>query len=74
MTLDCREILKTYQLYVDDEMDPDQIEIFKKHIEECPKCKFRIRFETKFKITITKNIQYKPAPSDLEQRIRKRIF
>lgn len=74
--MDCREILKTYQLYVDDEMDDDQIEVFKQHIENCPECKFRIQIETQFKVTITKKIQYKykSAPSDLEKRIRNRIF
>lgn len=72
--MECRQIIKTYQLYVDEEMDSEEQQSLKQHIEECPNCKFRVKFEMQFQTTISKNMKSKSAPSELEERIKQAIF
>jgi mycothiol system anti-sigma-R factor len=71
----CTELLKLYQLYVDDELDQPLIESVKKHIDQCPECQYRVKFEVKFKSTITKKIKSntRSAPQSLRQKILKEL-
>ncbi len=71
----CAEIIKLYQLYVDDELDHYLIESVKEHIEQCSECQYRVKFEVKFKSTITKKIKSNTdsAPQDLRQKILKEL-
>lgn len=71
----CTEILKLYQLYVDDELDESGIEKIKNHIDDCPDCHYRVKFEVQFKTTITRKIKSnsEPAPDSLREKILKKI-
>lgn len=71
--MDCRQILKLYQLYVDNEMDDSLIDRIKSHMEECTDCQYRIKFEMEFKTTIKKKVRTRPAPQDLKERIKKKL-
>jgi mycothiol system anti-sigma-R factor len=71
----CTETLKLYQLYVDDELDESGIDKIKKHIDNCPDCHYRVRFEVKFQTTITRKIKSnsEQAPDSLREKILKKI-
>lgn len=71
----CTEILKLYQLYVDEELDESGIEKIKKHIGKCPDCHYRVKFEVRFKTTITRKIKSnsESAPESLRKKILKKI-
>lgn len=72
--MDCRQIIKIYQMYVDEEMDTRERRSLKSHIEDCPHCKVRIKFEVQFQTTITKKLQSRSAPSELKERIKNHLF
>lgn len=71
----CTELLKLYQLYVDEELDQPLIGSVKEHIESCPDCQYRVKFEVKFKTTITKKVKSntRSAPQSLRQKILKEL-
>jgi mycothiol system anti-sigma-R factor len=71
----CAEIIKLYQLYVDEELDQPLIKKLKEHINQCPDCQYRVKFEIKFKSTITKKIKSntRSAPQSLRQKILKEL-
>lgn len=71
--MDCRQILKLYQLYVDREMDDSSIDLIKKHLKDCPDCQYRIKFEMQFKTTIERKVKTRSAPKDLKERIKKKL-
>jgi mycothiol system anti-sigma-R factor len=73
--MNCREVLKIYQLYVDDEMDESRIDDLQEHIENCPKCQYRVKFEVRFKTTITKKVktESRSAPDELRERILQKL-
>lgn len=74
--MDCREILKVYQLYVDDEIDNSSAKMIKKHTQACPDCQYRLKFELRFQSTITRKVQSKTqsAPEELKKKIKRKIF
>jgi anti-sigma factor (TIGR02949 family) len=73
--MNCREVIKIYQLYVDGEMEESHIDEFKKHINNCPDCQFRVQFEVQFKTTITRTVksETQSAPDDLKEKILRSI-
>lgn len=71
--MDCRQILKLYQLYVDQEMEDGLIDRIKEHMEECPDCQYRVKFEMEFTTTIKKKVRTRPAPDGLKERIKKKL-
>ncbi|MFB6345277.1 MAG: zf-HC2 domain-containing protein [bacterium] len=71
--MDCRQILKLYQLYVDQEMDNSMVDLVKQHMENCPDCQYRVKFEVKFSTIIRKKFKTRSAPDDLKERIKKKL-
>lgn len=71
----CNEILKIYQLYVDEELDESAQKELKKHVNECNNCQTRVKFEMRFKMTITRKAKSttRNAPDDLRERIMQKI-
>lgn len=67
----CRELLKIYQLYLDRELEESLLEQVQEHMEDCPECNHRIKFEFKFKTTITKKVKSSTdsAPDELREQI-----
>ncbi len=74
--MNCQEIPKYIQLYIDGELQETEKQQLAEHIECCPRCHRLVRIERQFKMIIiqkTRTIRVQ-APARLKRRIRTVIF
>lgn len=72
--MNCEEILDKYQLFLDGELDEEEIQSFKQHLNECQDCGQILRFERHFHMTITRKFRSRSAPDELMKKIRTKLF
>lgn len=74
--MQCRVIMKVYQLYLDDELEQSLSDAIQEHMDSCNQCESRIHFEVEFKSFIRRKAKSttQSAPDDLEDKILKQIF
>ncbi|HEX4206528.1 MAG TPA: mycothiol system anti-sigma-R factor [Ktedonobacteraceae bacterium] len=67
--LDCVETTARLHLYIDRELNDEEIEIVQMHLEECPHCQYRFYFDMHVKRLIHDRCTIQHAPSRLREAV-----
>jgi len=67
--INCFEATARLHLYLDRELSAEEIEIVKEHLEECPRCTCRFRFDLQIKRLIHKRCHIAHAPEQLREAV-----
>jgi mycothiol system anti-sigma-R factor len=67
--LDCVEITARLHLYIDRELSNEEVEIVQQHLNECPHCKCRFRFDLHVKRLIHDRCAMEHAPDRLREAV-----
>jgi anti-sigma factor (TIGR02949 family) len=67
---DCHHALERLYEFLDGELEPDQMDEMRRHIETCERCYPHIRMTTEFKEALRRAALAQPCcPDDLRHRI-----
>ncbi len=72
--MDCKQILRLYQRYIDGELDDGKSDEIENHVENCSRCKKVVIVERRFKSVIVRKITRDKAPPELKKKIKSKIF
>ncbi len=72
--MNCKQLAKYLQLYIDGELEENENCEVRKHIENCPICRKRHKLEQQFKTVIVKKTRTIKAPKQLRKKITTIIF
>ena len=67
--IDCFEATARLHLYLDRELSAEEIEIVRVHLEECPRCTCRFRFDLQIKRLIHERCHIEHAPEHLREAV-----
>lgn len=71
--LDCEELFRRLEDYVDRELSTDEAELVEKHLTECEACALEYSFETSFVREVKKKLRKIDVSADLRKRIGKAL-
>ncbi len=71
--LDCEEMFRRLEDYVDRELSADEAQLVEKHLADCEACALEYSFETGFVREVKKKLRKIEAPADLRKRISKAL-
>lgn len=67
--LDCVEITARLHLYVDRELNAEEVEIVQQHLEQCSHCGGRFHFDLHIKRLLHERCTLEQAPAHLRQAV-----
>lgn len=67
--MNCVEITARLHLYIDRELDEEEVEIVQQHIEDCPNCEHRFHFDQHLKRLIHEKCTIECAPAHLREAV-----
>jgi anti-sigma factor (TIGR02949 family) len=67
--VDCREVEKFLQVYVDGELDQEDGRLLEEHLHVCPGCRTKADFERRFRTALRARIPRPAAPAMLRAQI-----
>ncbi len=67
--MDCRELDKFLQVYLDGELDPEDSEALERHLRSCPRCQARADYEARFVKAIKVRVPKPVAPDSFRERL-----
>ncbi len=67
--LDCVETTARLHLYIDRELNVEEIEIVQQHLQGCPRCECRFHFDLHIKRLIHERCTIQSAPEHLRQAV-----
>jgi mycothiol system anti-sigma-R factor len=70
MTIDCDQVLREIELYLDEELEATQCREIENHIVGCGPCLQRKEFKESLRLLVAKKCGPGPAPDELLERIR----
>jgi mycothiol system anti-sigma-R factor len=70
MTIDCDQVLREIELYLDDELASPQCTEIEEHLAGCGPCLQRKEFKESLRLLVAKKCGPGPAPEELLERIR----
>ena len=68
----CEDVQRLFSGYVDNELDPEESELVKDHLSDCPTCQEEWR-EFNRAVQITRSLPEIEPPSDLFQRVKEGV-
>ena len=71
--LDCEEMFRRLEDYVDRELSADEARLVEKHLADCEACALEYSFETSFVREVKKKLRKIEASVDLRKRISKAL-
>ena len=70
MTIDCEQVLREIELYLDEELEAGQCREIEEHLGACGPCLQRKEFKESLRALVAKKCGSGPAPDELLVRIR----
>ena len=70
MTIDCDQVLREIELYLDEELESGQCREIEEHLGGCGPCLQRKEFKESLRLLVAKKCGPGPAPDELLARIR----
>ncbi len=67
--LDCVETTARLHLYIDRELNAEEIEIVQQHLANCPHCECRFHFDMRIKRLLHERCTIEHAPSHLREAV-----
>lgn len=67
--LDCVEAIARLHLYIDRELTSEEVEIVRRHLEECPHCQCRFHFDQHIKRLVHDRCAIEHAPAHLREAV-----
>jgi mycothiol system anti-sigma-R factor len=67
--LDCIETTARLHLYVDRELNDEEIDVVQQHLEGCPRCECRFHFDMHIKRLIHERCAIERAPLQLREKV-----
>jgi mycothiol system anti-sigma-R factor len=67
--IDCVEATARLHLYIDRELNADEVEIVQQHLIECPHCTYRFRFDMCLKRLLHERCTIEHAPVHLREAV-----
>jgi mycothiol system anti-sigma-R factor len=61
------------QLYLDKELDPNDLDEFRLHLETCRDCKDNVESERELLDLLRSSLSFYPSPASLRERIEKML-
>jgi anti-sigma factor (TIGR02949 family) len=71
--VDCQEVKKFLQVYIDGELDAEDRRILEEHLAACPVCRASVEYERRFRDAIRARIPKVTAPEDFKQQLSEAI-
>lgn len=72
--MNCGECVRALEAYVDRELDEREIAEVRQHLEFCPPCEDRFRFEADLKRLVKVCCEQDTAPVELREKLRQILF
>jgi mycothiol system anti-sigma-R factor len=73
MTSPCKQVQEQIAGYVDRELEPSQVNIVSRHLEDCPGCAEEAKTQQKMKDLVRDNARSIPVPARVRAEIRRRL-
>jgi mycothiol system anti-sigma-R factor len=67
--LDCIETTARLHLYIDRELNDEEIDVVQLHLEGCPRCECRFHFDMRIKRLIHERCSIERAPVQLREKV-----
>lgn len=67
--LDCVETTARLHLYIDRELNAEEVEVVQQHLEACPHCECRFHFDIRIKRLIHEKCTIESAPAHLHEAV-----
>ncbi len=67
--LDCIETTARLHLYIDRELNDEEIVVVQEHLEGCPRCECRFHFDMRIKRLIHERCAIERAPVQLREKV-----
>lgn len=68
--LDCAEIEKLVQRFLDDQLNEEENRMFEAHLEYCLPCDKKVEFEVKLKKMMKLKLKNKKTPDHLKEQLK----
>jgi mycothiol system anti-sigma-R factor len=73
MTSPCKQVQEQIAGYVDRELEPSQVNVVSRHLQDCPGCAEEANAQQKMKDLVRDNAKSIPAPARVRAEIRRRL-
>ncbi len=67
--LDCIETTARLHLYIDRELNNEEIVVVQQHLDDCPRCECRFHFDMRIKRLIHERCAIERAPVQLREKV-----
>ncbi|MBW2704126.1 MAG: zf-HC2 domain-containing protein [Deltaproteobacteria bacterium] len=71
--MDCQEVRKFLQVYVDGEFDEDDRRDLEAHLAQCPDCRAQADYERRFREAIRARMPRQVAPAALREKLQQKL-
>ncbi len=72
--MNCHDCIEKLALYTDRELNDSEVVEVRHHLEDCPPCNDRFRFESDLKRLIRVSCEKDRAPESLRAKLRQILF